>query len=37
MTHMTPILILHRLLLPMNIYRLVQIGQLRDGPQGVAS
>ena len=31
MTSTTPILILHSLLLPMNIYRLVQIGQPRRG------
>ena len=35
MTHIAPILILHSLLLPMNIYRLVQIGRLR--PKGVVS
>jgi hypothetical protein len=37
MTHIAAILILHGLLLPMNIYRLFQIGQLRDGTQGSAS
>ena len=29
MTHIAPILILHSLLLPMNVYRLVQIGQFQ--------
>jgi hypothetical protein len=31
MTSTTPLLIQHSLLLPMNIYRLVQIGQPRRG------
>ena len=34
MTRSTPILILHSLLLPMNIYRLVQIGRPQREPKG---